>query len=160
MVEMQTKVRPDLGEEELEEGEKWFVDGSARVIEGKRKSGYAIVDGLSGEVVESGPLAVVRLSNGCSFGQPCRHYIQGATLPEAWANPTTVRMVRRIERRDSQDVQQGGACSPRQRSERDADLGMARLFIEWVTGVGLRGTNHDLLPTYNEGMHNFCTNNK
>ncbi|TRZ07816.1 hypothetical protein HGM15179_019292 [Zosterops borbonicus] len=56
MVELQTKVRPDLGEEELEEGEKWFVDGSASVIEGKRKSGYAIVDDKSGEVVESGPL--------------------------------------------------------------------------------------------------------
>ncbi|TRZ08702.1 hypothetical protein HGM15179_018410 [Zosterops borbonicus] len=44
VVELQTKIRPDLKEEELEEGEKWFVDRSARVLEGKRKSGYAIVD--------------------------------------------------------------------------------------------------------------------
>ncbi|TRZ07627.1 hypothetical protein HGM15179_019477 [Zosterops borbonicus] len=46
VVELRAKIRPDLEEEELEEGEKWFVDGSARVIEGKRKSGYAIVDGI------------------------------------------------------------------------------------------------------------------
>lgn len=35
MVELQTKIRPDLEEEELEEGEKLFVDGSSRVIDGK-----------------------------------------------------------------------------------------------------------------------------
>ncbi|RMC19765.1 hypothetical protein DUI87_03329 [Hirundo rustica rustica] len=46
---LQTKVRADLEDEELEEGEKWFVDGSARVVEGKRKSGYAIIDGKTGE---------------------------------------------------------------------------------------------------------------
>ncbi|RMC21707.1 hypothetical protein DUI87_02575 [Hirundo rustica rustica] len=56
VVELQTKIRPDLEEEGLEEGEKWFVDGSARVIDGKRKSGYVVVDGRTGEVVESGPL--------------------------------------------------------------------------------------------------------
>ncbi|TRZ06224.1 hypothetical protein HGM15179_020882 [Zosterops borbonicus] len=44
VIELQTKIRPDFEEEELE-GEKWFVDGSARMVEGKRKSGYAIVDG-------------------------------------------------------------------------------------------------------------------
>ncbi|TRZ06714.1 hypothetical protein HGM15179_020394 [Zosterops borbonicus] len=47
VVELQTKIRPYLEEEELEEGEKWFVDESARVIEGKRKFGYAIVDEIS-----------------------------------------------------------------------------------------------------------------
>ncbi|RMC19761.1 hypothetical protein DUI87_03325 [Hirundo rustica rustica] len=56
VVELQTKIRPDLEEEELEEGEKWFVDGSARVIDGKRKSGYVVVDGRTREVVESRPL--------------------------------------------------------------------------------------------------------
>ncbi|RMC05573.1 hypothetical protein DUI87_18770 [Hirundo rustica rustica] len=44
IIELQTKMRPDL-EKEFEDGEKWFVDGSAGVVEGKRKSGYAIVDG-------------------------------------------------------------------------------------------------------------------
>ncbi|KAF1610734.1 UNVERIFIED_CONTAM: hypothetical protein FQV15_0000103, partial [Eudyptes pachyrhynchus] len=42
-IEEQTKLRPDLEEEELGEGEKLFVDGSSRVVEGKRKSGYAII---------------------------------------------------------------------------------------------------------------------
>ncbi|RMC21780.1 hypothetical protein DUI87_02649 [Hirundo rustica rustica] len=37
IIELQTKIRPDLGEEEFEDGEKWFVDGSARVVEGKRR---------------------------------------------------------------------------------------------------------------------------
>ncbi|TRZ10116.1 hypothetical protein HGM15179_016992 [Zosterops borbonicus] len=59
VVELPTKVRPDLEEEELEEGEKWFVDGSARVVEGKRKSGYAIVDGKTGKF----GLALVPLKN-------------------------------------------------------------------------------------------------
>ncbi|TRZ19903.1 hypothetical protein HGM15179_007184 [Zosterops borbonicus] len=56
IVELQTKVRPDLEDQKLEGGEKWFIDGSAKVVEGKRKSGYAVVDGKMREVVESGPL--------------------------------------------------------------------------------------------------------
>ena len=44
-IEEQAKIRPDLEETELEEGEKLFVDGSSRVVEGKRKSGYAIISG-------------------------------------------------------------------------------------------------------------------
>ncbi|RMC18924.1 hypothetical protein DUI87_03522 [Hirundo rustica rustica] len=50
LIELQTNVRADLEDEELEEEEKWFVDSSARVIEGKRKSGYAIINGKTGEV--------------------------------------------------------------------------------------------------------------
>ncbi|TRZ05085.1 hypothetical protein HGM15179_022022, partial [Zosterops borbonicus] len=56
IVELQTKVRPDLEDQELEGEEKRFIDGSAKVVEGKRKLGYAVVDGKSREVVESGPL--------------------------------------------------------------------------------------------------------
>ncbi|RMC21402.1 hypothetical protein DUI87_02266 [Hirundo rustica rustica] len=44
IIDLQTKIRPDLEEEEFEDGEKWFMDRSARVVEGKRKSGYATVD--------------------------------------------------------------------------------------------------------------------
>lgn len=55
IVELQTKIRPDL-EEELEEKEKWLVDGSATVVEGRRKSDYAVINGKTGEVVELGPL--------------------------------------------------------------------------------------------------------
>lgn len=56
-IEEQTKIRPDLEEEELEEGEKLFVDGSSRVVEGKRKSGFAVIDGKSFKIIESGPLS-------------------------------------------------------------------------------------------------------
>lgn len=66
VVELQTKIRLDLEEEELE-GEKGFVDGSARVIEGKRKSGYTIVDGKMGEVVESGPLSASWSAQACEL---------------------------------------------------------------------------------------------
>lgn len=45
LIDLQTKIRPDLEEVELLEGERYFVDGSSRVQEGKRMSGYAIIDG-------------------------------------------------------------------------------------------------------------------
>ncbi|TRZ10539.1 hypothetical protein HGM15179_016566 [Zosterops borbonicus] len=67
IVELQTKVRPDLEDQELEGGEKWFIDGSAKVMEGKRKSGYAVVDGKSGEVVESGPLEAGWSAQACEL---------------------------------------------------------------------------------------------
>ncbi|RMC21511.1 hypothetical protein DUI87_02377 [Hirundo rustica rustica] len=56
-IEEETKIRPDLDEEELEEGDRLFVDGSSRVINGKRVSGYAIVGGEGLAVIESGPLS-------------------------------------------------------------------------------------------------------
>ncbi|TRZ09455.1 hypothetical protein HGM15179_017653 [Zosterops borbonicus] len=67
IVELQTKVRPDLEDQELEGGEKWFVDGSAKVVEGKRKSSYAVVDGGTGKVVESGPLRPEWLAQACEL---------------------------------------------------------------------------------------------
>ncbi|RMC19676.1 hypothetical protein DUI87_03239 [Hirundo rustica rustica] len=67
LIELQTKVREDLEDEELDEGEKWFVDGSARVIEGKRKSGYAIINGKTGEVVKSGPLSASWSAQACEL---------------------------------------------------------------------------------------------
>ncbi|TRZ08939.1 hypothetical protein HGM15179_018169 [Zosterops borbonicus] len=67
VVEPQTKIRPDLEEKELEEEEKWFVDRSARVVEGKRKSGYAIVDGKSRKVVESRPLSASWSAQACEL---------------------------------------------------------------------------------------------
>ena len=56
-IEEQTKIWPDLEEEELEDGERLFVDGSSRVIEGRRQSGYAIVEEKTLSVIESGPLS-------------------------------------------------------------------------------------------------------
>ncbi|RMC03527.1 hypothetical protein DUI87_20726 [Hirundo rustica rustica] len=67
LIELQTKIREDLEDEELEEGEKWFVDGSARVIEEKRKSGYAIIDGKTGKVVKSGPLGTSWSAQACEL---------------------------------------------------------------------------------------------
>ncbi|RMC09772.1 hypothetical protein DUI87_13559 [Hirundo rustica rustica] len=67
LVELQTKIREDLEDEELEEEEKWFVDGSARVIEGKRKSGYAIIDGKTGGVIKSGPLGTSWSAQACEL---------------------------------------------------------------------------------------------
>ncbi|RMB99706.1 hypothetical protein DUI87_23708 [Hirundo rustica rustica] len=67
LTELQTKVRADLEDEELEDGEKWFVDGSARVIEGKRKSGYAIINGKTGEVIKSGPLGASWSAQACEL---------------------------------------------------------------------------------------------
>lgn len=56
VIELQTKIRPDLEETELETGEKLFIDGSSKVVDGKRRSGYAIVNGDM-VLIESGPLS-------------------------------------------------------------------------------------------------------
>ncbi|TRZ11419.1 hypothetical protein HGM15179_015693 [Zosterops borbonicus] len=67
IVELQTKVRPDLEDQELEGGEKWFIESSAKVVEGKRKSRYAVVDSKLGEVVESGPLKAGWSAQACEL---------------------------------------------------------------------------------------------
>lgn len=66
-IEEQMKIRPDLEEVELGEGEKLFADGSSRVIAGKRKSGYAIVDGGSLKVKESRPLSPSWSAQACEL---------------------------------------------------------------------------------------------
>lgn len=69
-IESQTKIRPDLEEEELEEGESLFADGSSRAIEGKRKSGYAVVKKGKGDElreVESGPLSRAWSAQACEL---------------------------------------------------------------------------------------------
>ncbi|KAF7237664.1 Endogenous retrovirus group 3 member 1 Env polyprotein [Varanus komodoensis] len=49
IIEYQTKVRADLREKPLPSGQRLFIDGSSRVIEGKRRNGYAISYWWSGE---------------------------------------------------------------------------------------------------------------
>ncbi|RMC19344.1 hypothetical protein DUI87_03953 [Hirundo rustica rustica] len=59
LLSFQTKVREDLESIPLPYGRKLFTDGSSKVIEGKRVSGYAIVEGLTMEsirVIEKGKL--------------------------------------------------------------------------------------------------------
>ncbi|XP_039566694.1 uncharacterized protein LOC120502842 [Passer montanus] len=57
-IDMQIKVREDLQEQPIPEGEILFVDGSSRVVDGKRASGYAVVDGHTMIIVEQGKLPV------------------------------------------------------------------------------------------------------
>uniref|UniRef100_A0ABM5GQY0 RNase H type-1 domain-containing protein n=1 Tax=Pogona vitticeps TaxID=103695 RepID=A0ABM5GQY0_9SAUR len=55
VTDLQTKYREDLQEEPIEGGRNLYTDGSSRVMDGKRKTGYAIVED-GGLEVESGPL--------------------------------------------------------------------------------------------------------
>ena len=56
ITDYQTKVREDLQESPLFEGVNWFIDGSSRVIEGKRQNGYAIIDGDRSSLVQASSL--------------------------------------------------------------------------------------------------------
>ncbi|RMB99542.1 hypothetical protein DUI87_23795 [Hirundo rustica rustica] len=56
IIQYQTKVRGDLEEQALSEGEIIYVDGSSRCLQGKRMSGYAVVDGKSMQTIEKGKL--------------------------------------------------------------------------------------------------------
>ncbi|KAJ7428273.1 gag-pro-pol polyprotein [Willisornis vidua] len=67
VIESQTKIREDLEEEELPDGEKLYTDGSSRVVNGQRKSGYAIVDGKTFEIKESGPLDKTWSAQACEL---------------------------------------------------------------------------------------------
>lgn len=67
VVELQTKIRPNLEEEQLEEAEKWSVDSSARVAGEKRRSSYAAVNGKTRNVVESGPFSVSWSAQACEL---------------------------------------------------------------------------------------------
>nr|XP_032600664.1 uncharacterized protein LOC116806968 [Taeniopygia guttata] len=56
LINLQTKVREDLEEVPLPYGRSLFIDGSSRIVGGKRASGYAVIDGESMEVAEKGKL--------------------------------------------------------------------------------------------------------
>ncbi|RMC03780.1 hypothetical protein DUI87_19533 [Hirundo rustica rustica] len=56
IIQYQTKVRGDLEEQALSEGEIIYVDGSSRCLQGKRMSGYAVVDGKNMQTIEKGRL--------------------------------------------------------------------------------------------------------
>lgn len=67
IVKYQTKVREDLTDQPLGEGESIFTDGSSRCVQGKRCSGYVIVDGNSMEVIEKGKLPPRWSAQCCEF---------------------------------------------------------------------------------------------
>lgn len=55
VLSISTSARPDLADQPLENADcEWFIDGSSRVIDGVRKTGYAVVSLHA--VVEAGPL--------------------------------------------------------------------------------------------------------
>ncbi|KAJ7415175.1 hypothetical protein BTVI_38942 [Pitangus sulphuratus] len=54
VIDYQTKAREDVMDVPIKERMHLFTVGSSKVIEGKRKSGYAVVDGEDFMVVESG----------------------------------------------------------------------------------------------------------
>lgn len=56
LINLQTKVREDLEDTPLPYRRVLFTDGSSRVIEGKRASGYAIIEGTDVKVAERGKL--------------------------------------------------------------------------------------------------------
>ncbi|RMB97597.1 hypothetical protein DUI87_25859 [Hirundo rustica rustica] len=56
IIQYQTKVQGDLEEQALSEGEIIYVDGSSRCLQGKRMSGYAVVDGKNMQTIEKGKL--------------------------------------------------------------------------------------------------------
>ncbi|RMB92846.1 hypothetical protein DUI87_30740 [Hirundo rustica rustica] len=56
IIQYQTKVQGVLEEQALSEGEIIYVDGSSRCLQGKRMSGYAVVDGKNMQTIEKGKL--------------------------------------------------------------------------------------------------------
>uniref|UniRef100_A0A8D0E368 RNase H type-1 domain-containing protein n=1 Tax=Salvator merianae TaxID=96440 RepID=A0A8D0E368_SALMN len=74
ITEYQTKVRPDLADKPLYRGERIFIDGSSRMVQGKRHSGYAVINGDTREVIEAG-----RLPNTWS-AQTCELYALNQAL--------------------------------------------------------------------------------
>lgn len=67
IIDLQTKVREDLVDVPLHEGEKLFIDGSSRIIEGKRCSGCAVVDGLKMKILEKGKLPATWSAQVCEL---------------------------------------------------------------------------------------------
>lgn len=60
-------MRPDLSDVELPSGGRYFINGSSRVIEGKQKSGYAIINGEDLSVLEVGKLSPSWSAQACEL---------------------------------------------------------------------------------------------
>ena len=56
LINYQTKIRSDLQDIPLDEGEVLFIDGSSRVVQGRRYNGCVIIEGTEGKVGEMGSL--------------------------------------------------------------------------------------------------------
>jgi hypothetical protein len=67
IIEYQTKVRPDIRETSFLDEYKLFVDGSSKMIKGKRHNGYSVVDGEELNVIQSGRLPNNSLTQICGL---------------------------------------------------------------------------------------------
>jgi hypothetical protein len=67
IIECQTKVSPDLGESPFQTQFNFYVDGSSRVMEGKRHNGYSIVNREAMTIIESGQLLNNWLAQTCEL---------------------------------------------------------------------------------------------
>jgi len=67
LINYQAKVRLDLQEVPLEEGEILFTDGSSKVVQGKRCNGYCIIEGPDGNVEEMGRLPSIWSAQTCEL---------------------------------------------------------------------------------------------
>ncbi|XP_069769797.1 uncharacterized protein [Narcine bancroftii] len=81
VIDLQTKIREDLTDVPLTEGEKLFIDGSSRCIAGTRYSGYSVVDGKQELVIEAGRLAGHWSAQSCELYALCRalHELENKT---------------------------------------------------------------------------------
>lgn len=52
LINLQTKVREDLEDQPLATGRVLFIDGSSKVVDRKRASGYTIIDGETLQIDE------------------------------------------------------------------------------------------------------------
>lgn len=73
VIQYQTKVREDLAEQVPPEGKRIYVDGSSRCFQGKRMSGYALVDGESMQTIEKGKLPTNWSAQSCEVLEYLAH---------------------------------------------------------------------------------------
>lgn len=62
-----TKVREDLEDRPLPYGEVIFTGGSSRIVDGKRPSGYGVVNGKAVKVIEMGKLPQDSSAQSCEL---------------------------------------------------------------------------------------------
>lgn len=67
IIEYQTQVYTDLRDVPFHEGLCLFIDGSSRVINGKRHNGYAIIDGNNNSLKDADRLPNTRSAQTCEL---------------------------------------------------------------------------------------------
>lgn len=88
IIELETKVRADLVDQPLGRGRELFIDGSSKVEEGKRYSGYSVVERV--EKIESEEWVVTMGEKKKGSGQPkgkkeIWEELEAGPLPKNWS---------------------------------------------------------------------------